>query len=59
MYDVFDPRGRYLGSIETPYAPWKPPVVRGEWMAGVATDELGVDYGVLFRLGGRRAASGS
>jgi hypothetical protein len=48
-FDVFDPSGRYLGSLESPVpiSALPPPVVDGDTLAGVAADSLGVPYLVL------------
>lgn len=53
-WDVFDPEGRYLGAVAMPVAPaGVRPVVRGDRMAIVATDDLDVPVVVLFRIEGR------
>ncbi|MFW6202328.1 MAG: 6-bladed beta-propeller [Gemmatimonadota bacterium] len=52
-YDVFDAEGRYLGEVMAPIAAWKwgtKPTFRDDYMAGVVTDELGVDYVVRARV---------
>lgn len=52
-FDVFHPTGRYLGRLETPYSPGKPPVIRGDRIAGVTVDELGINYVAAYRIAGR------
>lgn len=38
-FDVFDPEGRYLGSVDMPLVPLE---IGADYVAGVTTDELGV-----------------
>lgn len=52
-YDIFDPSGVYLGEITAPVGLWASlpkPVIRGNYLAGVVTDDLGVDYVVRARI---------
>jgi len=53
--DVFDPEGRYLGGVETPYRvePRPPPVIRGDRIAFVTKDSLDVARIVTARIQGR------
>lgn len=55
-FDVFDPDGRYLGAVETPFPvdPRPTPVVRDDRMAFVTTDEPGAQVVVTARVRGRR-----
>jgi hypothetical protein len=57
-WDVFSPDGRYRGTAVAPFRPyrWLPPVVRGDRLWLVVTDELDVQYVVAGRL--RPAGSG-
>jgi hypothetical protein len=55
-FDVFDPGGRYLGPVPAPVTSrqLRPrPVVRGNFMFYVVTDELDVQYVVRGRIAGR------
>lgn len=56
-FDMYEPDGRYAGTATTSLAfvPLIPPVVRGDRLWAVVTDELGVAYVVRARL---RPASG-
>ncbi|MBB4635129.1 6-bladed beta-propeller [Longimicrobium terrae] len=51
-YDVFHPSGTFLGQVRTPerLLPSPAPVVRGDHMAGVVTDEDGVELVVVMRI---------
>ena len=53
--DVFDPEGYYLGGVELPEGTMTmlPPVVRGNRMYLIASDDFGVSYVVIGRLEGR------
>jgi hypothetical protein len=56
-FDVFDPEGRYLGAVPTPVTPQRlrpRPVVRGDALYYVTTDELDVPYVVRVRIEGRK-----
>jgi len=55
-FDVFDPGGRYLGAVKVPsvVVSIPTPVVRGDRMAFVTTDELGAQFVVTARIRGRR-----
>jgi hypothetical protein len=56
VFDIFDPDGRYLGTVPTPVTParLRPlPVVRGTALYYVAADELDVQYVVRGRIEGR------
>jgi len=55
-FDVFDPEGRYLGAVKAPFAvEWNPtPVVRGDRVAFVTTDEPGAQFVVTARIRRRR-----
>jgi hypothetical protein len=46
---VFDPDGRWLGEVEMPsrFYPWD---FGEDWLLGVETDDLGVEYVVLYSL---------
>lgn len=54
-YDIFDPRGRYLGAVELPVAPAPAvrPVVRGDRMVVATAGALGTPIVVVLRIGGR------
>ncbi len=54
-FDIFDPRGRYLGRARSDVALWtyRPVVVRGRWVYAVTTDELQVQYVVRAEILGR------
>ena len=52
-FDVFAPDGRYRGRVTLPFDPRPWPVVRGDRIAGVVTDELDVPQIVVYRLEGR------
>lgn len=51
-YDVFDRDGRYVGTVETTLNiwPWVAPVVRGDRIWAVVTDEFDVPYVVRARI---------
>lgn len=53
--DVFDPQGRYLGRVSLPVEPWRAAslVVRGNNIAMVTADDLGVQYVVRLAIEGR------
>lgn len=51
VYDVFDPDGRFLGTLPMP-ARFTLHGARGDEVWGVQRDELGVDYVALFRIEG-------
>lgn len=55
-YDLFDPEGRYLGRLETPYALQRP-IVRNGIVYAVVRDEFDVPYVVRARLELASAAS--
>lgn len=52
VYDLFDPEGRFLGTMRLPFplasAPF--PIIRGDQLYGVTRDELGVQYVVRARV---------
>jgi hypothetical protein len=52
VLDVFEPTGRYLGQVQAPprFAVGPGPVVRGDRMVAVTTDEEGVPTVVVFRI---------
>ena len=52
VFDVFRRDGRYLGRIASPVdiLASPPPAVRGDRIAAVAKDELGVDHVVVLRI---------
>ena len=52
LFDLFDPEGRYLGQIRSPFpvAPSAPLLVRGDTILAVTEDELGVGYVVRARI---------
>jgi len=52
VFDVFDPAGRFLGSLRLPFALTMnpPPLVRGALLYGVSEDELEVPYVVRARI---------
>lgn len=52
VFDVFDPEGRFLGSVRLPFAlsMYPPPIVRGSVLYGVSEDELEVPYVVRARI---------
>lgn len=53
-FDVFDPEGRYLGQVFAPEGQWfQNPVVKGDEVYAVVTDEMDVPYVVRSRLVGR------
>jgi hypothetical protein len=56
-FDVFDPKGRFLGELRSPVAlAWIPSAeIHGDFMVGVTTDALGVERAVRLRIE-RRAA---
>jgi hypothetical protein len=51
-FDVFDPEGRLLARAEAPvaYAEWRQPLIAGDAMYLVTTDDLGVPYVVRLRI---------
>ena len=51
-YDVFEPDGTYLGVVDAPeeFRPWPPPVFDGDHVWAMATDELGVQRVVRYRI---------
>jgi streptogramin lyase len=56
-FDVFDPGGHYLGVVPTPVTPQRlrpRPVIRGDGLYFVSTDDLDVQYVVRVRIAGRR-----
>jgi hypothetical protein len=56
-FDVFDSEGRYLGAVPTPITPRRlrpVPVVRGNALYFVTTDEVDVQYVVRTRIAGRK-----
>lgn len=48
--DVFDPEGRYLGSLALPFSSLSRTVLRGDRMCGTATGELDVERVVCVRI---------
>jgi hypothetical protein len=54
VFDIFDPEGRFLGSLDLPIATTNPtPLIRSERAVGVAIDSLGVATILVYRLAGR------
>lgn len=51
-FDVFDDGGRYLGRIESGM-PLAAPVIRGEHLYAVTSDDLGVNYLIRLKIVGR------
>jgi len=52
VFDVFDPEGRFLGTVQLPF-PLRmspPPTVRGSVLYGITEDELEVPYVVRARI---------
>lgn len=51
-FDVFERDGTYAGTAQTPYdiPSWWRPIVRGDWMWTLVTDEFDVQYVVRGRL---------
>lgn len=50
-FDVFDPEGRFLGNVHTPFPLSGPePIIRGDTLWGVTRDELEVPYIVRARI---------
>jgi hypothetical protein len=47
-YDVFEPEGRFLGTVEIPEM--RVMVIGRHFVAGVETDELGVEYVAVYEL---------
>lgn len=51
VFDIFDPRGRYLGRVTPPFPlPYSPVLFRDGRLYTVAADELGVPYVVRARI---------
>ncbi len=52
ILDVFDPNGRFLGTVELPFrlADYPDPIVRRDYMIAVVEDELEVPYVVRARI---------
>jgi len=52
VFDVFDPAGRFLGSVRMPFSLSMnpPPIVRNSTLYGVSEDELEVPYVVRARI---------
>lgn len=48
LYDVFDPEGRFLGTVETPEM--RVMEIGRDFVAGIETDELGVGYVAVYEL---------
>jgi hypothetical protein len=55
LFDIFDPEGRYLGKLRSPFpvSPAAPLLMRGNTIVAVTQDELGVGYVVRARIEGR------
>lgn len=54
VFDVFDPDGRFLGTVQLPFPLWmSAPIVRDGRMYAVTRDELDVPYVVRARIEGR------
>ncbi len=57
LFDVFDPDGRFLGTLRTPFplATYPVPIIRNATIYGITEDELEVPYVVRARIekGGR------
>lgn len=51
-YDIFDPDGRYLGTIELPFSLSRSPtpIIRDDLLYGVVEDDLGVSYLLRARI---------
>lgn len=60
-FDVYDPDGSFDRTVVTDLALWPylSPIVRGDRVWGVVTDEFGVQYVVRGRIRGRGAAEGT
>lgn len=56
VYDVFEPDGRFLGTLPMPDG-FTLHGARGDEVWGVQRDELGVEYVALFRIEGARPGS--
>jgi sugar lactone lactonase YvrE len=52
LFDVFDPEGRYLGQVVSPFpiAFYPPPIIRGGLVYAVTRDELEVPFLVRARI---------
>lgn len=50
VHDIFDPDGAYVTTVSAPLAEWPAPHVSSTYIAGVARDELGVDYVEVYRI---------
>ncbi len=52
-FDVFDPEGRYLGTVDVDVGRYPPPRIIGNQLAGVVRDEFDTPYVVVYRIEGR------
>ena len=54
-FDVFDPQGRLLGSVQADISTVPPPRVMGDWLVGVDRDSLETQRLAVYRIGGRES----
>lgn len=52
-FDVFDPGGLYLGTLDVDVGRYPPPRIMGDQLVGVVRDEFDTPYVVLNRIEGR------
>jgi hypothetical protein len=50
MYDVFDADGSYLGQVRVPRSRFRLREIGADYILGVTTDDLGVEYVTMYRL---------
>ena len=53
FFDVFDPTGLWLGQVEMPWQ-FRIREIGVDYVLGTTTDDLGVEYVVMYRLRGRQ-----
>ena len=52
VFDLFDPRGRYLGRLRLPFSltTYPKPVIRDDRIYGVTANDLGIEFVVIARI---------
>jgi hypothetical protein len=50
VFDVFDPMGRFRGSLVAPFAPYPAPHITADYIVGAVQDSLDVQSVEVYRI---------